>query len=476
MPSASGGVANSVDLTAGPLAPGELVWIKGTGLADGRVSSSSSALPLQLAGASVVIGGRLASLLYADQSQVLGVVPPDLPANSSQQIILVHDTSTGIPSPSIVAATQPAVFTQDGSGAGQALAYKAGILADASHPVQAGDKVIIYCAGLGAVDAQGAVTNPVTVTIGGLTAQVNYAGLAISSNYPAEGPPAILGVSTGLGGLYQITATVPSNVAGGAAAIVLSSTGQTSPASVSLAVGSGSLLIPAVTAVVNGASFLGGGVVPGEIATLFGTNLTAITGANITSSLPLPKTFLNDAVIINGSSVPLFAVDNVNGQQQFNFQVPWEVASGPNADIAVTNNGTTSASISVPVLAAQPGIFNYNVAGTTFGAILHSNFQLADTAHPATKGETVLIYCTGLGQVSSPPAAGAAASGQATVAMATVTIGGLSASVSFSGLAPGFVGLYQVNAAVPSGLSSGNQPVVITASGLSSNSVLLPVQ
>jgi uncharacterized protein (TIGR03437 family) len=103
---------------------------------------------------------------------------------------------------------------------------------------------------------------------------------------------------------------------------------------VSLAVGSGSLLIPAVTAVVNGASFLGGGVVPGEIATLFGTNLTASTGANITSSLPLPKTFLNDAVIINGSPVPLFAVDNVNGQQQFNFQVPREVANAPNADIA----------------------------------------------------------------------------------------------------------------------------------------------
>jgi uncharacterized protein (TIGR03437 family) len=142
----------------------------------------------------------------------------------------------------------------------------------------------------------------------------------------------------------------------------------------------------------------------------------------------------------------------------------------------VTNNGTTGASISVPVLAAQPGIFNYNVGGTTFGAILHSNFQLADTAHPATQGETVLIYCTGLGQVSSPPAAGTAANGQTTVAVATVTMGGVSAVVSFSGLAPGFVGLYQVNAVVPSGVASGNQPVVISEGGSSSNSVLLPVQ
>ena len=476
LPSASGGVTSAAAQTVGPLAPGELVLIKGTGLADGQASSNSSPLPQQLAGASLVIGGRLASLLYADATQVVGVVPSDLPANSSQQIILLRDNSTGIPSPAIVAATQPAVFTQDGSGKGQALAYKAGILADASHPLQPGDPVVIYCAGLGAVDSQGAVTNSITVEIGGLTANVTYAGVALSSSYPPEGPPAILGVSTSLGGLYQITATVPSNVAGGAAAIVLSSTGQESQTGVTLAISGGSHAIPAITAVVNGASFLGGGIVPGEIATMFGTNLTASTGINLTSSLPLPKTFLDGSATINGSPVPLFAVDNVNGQQQFNFEVPWEVTSGPKATIAVTNNGTTSASISVPVLAAQPGIFNYNVGANTFGAILHSDFQLVDTAHPATAGETVLIYCTGLGQVSSPPADGAAANGQSTVALATVTISGVSAAVSFSGLAPGFVGLYQVNARVPSGLASGNRAVLIKMGGSSSNSVLLPIQ
>jgi len=142
----------------------------------------------------------------------------------------------------------------------------------------------------------------------------------------------------------------------------------------------------------------------------------------------------------------------------------------------VTNNGTTSATISVPVLAAQPGIINYTTAGGNFGVILHANFQLADSAHPAVPGETVLIYCTGLGAVSSPPADGAAANGQSTVVMAKVTMDSVNAAVSFSGLAPGFVGLYQVNAVVPSGLASGNQPVVITLGGSSSNSALLPIQ
>jgi uncharacterized protein (TIGR03437 family) len=54
-------------------------------------------------------------------------------------------------------------------------------------------------------------------------------------------------------------------------------------------------------------------------------------------------------------------------------------------------------------------------------------------------------------------------------------IGGANAAVSFSGLAPNFVGLYQINAQVPTGLKSGNQAVVITMGSTSSNSVLLPV-
>ena len=110
-----------------------------------------------------------------------------------------------------------------------------------------------------------------------------------------------------------------------------------------------------------------------------------------------------------------------------------------------------------------------------FGAILHANFQLADTGHPVVSGETVLIYCTGLGAVSSPRADGAAGGGQTTTAKPIVTMGGRNAVVAFSGLAPGFVGLYQINAEVPAGLKSGNQAVVITMGSTSSNSVLLPV-
>ena len=185
--------------------------------------------------------------------------------------------------------------------------------------------------------------------------------------------------------------------------------------------------------------------------------------------------YLNVSVMVNGTAAALFAVDNVNGQEQINFQIPWEVASEPAATIVVMSNGTSSAPLRVPVSTAQPGIFAYSAGGQSFGGILHANFQPADAAHPANAGETVFIYCTGLGAVSSEPGDGAAGNGQTTKATPTVMIGGGNATVSFSGLAPGFVGLYQVNAEVPKGLGSGDQPVVLSIGGASSNSVLLPV-
>ncbi len=235
---------------------------------------------------------------------------------------------------------------------------------------------------------------------------------------------------------------------------------------------------PAITTngVVNGASFVSGGLVPGEIATIFGANLTTGSGINLASAVPLATQLINVQVLVNGTAAPIFAVDNVNGQEQVNFQVPYEVAGqGTTATVQVVNNGSAGNSITVPVIAAQPGMFTYTVGPTTYGAILHANYQLANTSSPAVPGETVQIYCTGLGAVSPTPADGTAAAGASTtVATATVTIGGASAAVAYSGLAPGFVGLYQINATVPT-LSAGNQPVIITIGGTQSAIALLPV-
>jgi len=106
---------------------------------------------------------------------------------------------------------------------------------------------------------------------------------------------------------------------------------------------------------------------------------------------------------------------------------------------------------------------------------------LVDSSNPAVAGTTVLlIYCTGLGAVTNQPATGSAALSSLlskTMTTPTVTIGGASADVQFSGLAPGFVGLYQVNAAVPAAAAKGNAvPVLLSIGGVISNTATIAVQ
>ncbi len=230
--------------------------------------------------------------------------------------------------------------------------------------------------------------------------------------------------------------------------------------------------------VVNAASFVPGGLVPGGMATLFGSHLTSATGIHLASGLPLATELLKSSVKFNNAlSAPILAVDNVNGLEQINFQVPWELAGLSSAVLQVSNDGALSPTVRVPVLAAQPGVFAYQVGADFFGAIQHADFTPADQAHPVAADEVVLIFCTNLGAVSPAIKDGVAASGkEMTVAPTTVTIGGAPATVSFSGLAPNFVGLYQVNAKVPKGLAAKNQPVVVSVSGASSKPVLLPVK
>jgi uncharacterized protein (TIGR03437 family) len=101
-------------------------------------------------------------------------------------------------------------------------------------------------------------------------------------------------------------------------------------------------------------------------------------------------------------------------------------------------------------------------------------------ARPATRGEYISIFCAGLGLVTSPPPSGSATSGSPlsqTISNPTVTIGGVRATVSFSGLAPGFVGLYQINAQVPHAAPEGGAvAVVLGIGGATSNTVTTAVQ
>jgi uncharacterized protein (TIGR03437 family) len=162
-----------------------------------------------------------------------------------------------------------------------------------------------------------------------------------------------------------------------------------------------------------------------------------------------------------------------------NVQIPYEVSAGSVVSLLVDNNGA-SASFDFRVAANAPAIFTTNAQGTGQGAILNTSFQLVDASHPATPGSTYIqIYCMGLGAVTNQPVDGAASPANPlaeTSATPVVTIGGISATVTFSGLAPGFVGEYQVNALVPAGVTAGSAvPVTISIGAAASNSVMIEV-
>jgi uncharacterized protein (TIGR03437 family) len=179
----------------------------------------------------------------------------------------------------------------------------------------------------------------------------------------------------------------------------------------------------------------------------------------------------------SGTKVPLIYAAN----GQVNFQVPWELAGLSQSSLTATFSGQSSTSQNVSLAPFAPGIFSTNAQGFGQGAILDPTYKLVDTSNPAAPGSTVvLIYCTGLGAVSNQPASGAPSPSNppaTTTTTPTVMIGGAPAQVSFSGLAPGFVGEYQVNALVPPNSAAGDAvPVVISIGGKTSNTVTMAVK
>ncbi|MGH9784272.1 MAG: hypothetical protein ACRD88_08800, partial [Terriglobia bacterium] len=167
-------------------------------------------------------------------------------------------------------------------------------------------------------------------------------------------------------------------------------------------------------------------------------------------------------------------------------QLPTELTGIGTATIEVSVGSQTSAPRTFNVDAAAPGIFSIPPSTGGQGAVLISNSDVivapagsipGRTSRPANRGEFITIFCTGLGQVTPPVATGQLAPGQHnTVAPTTVTIGGITTNAAFSGLSPGFAGLYQVDVQVPAAVPPGSAvPLVITVGGKQSNQVTIAI-
>jgi uncharacterized protein (TIGR03437 family) len=225
--------------------------------------------------------------------------------------------------------------------------------------------------------------------------------------------------------------------------------------------------------VVNGASFApGAALAPGSIVSVFGLNLATSNGNG--ASFPLPTTLAGIKMTIGGIDAPLFYA----GTGQVNAQVPFEMTPGSQTQViarAISASGAEVDAVpaSIAVSTAQPGIF---LAGTTQGAILNAANQLVNSTNPAGAGDVIVVFCTGLGALNPPAQTGQPASSGKAAVQPAVTVGGLAAALQYAGVAPGYVGLYQVNAVVPGGLGTSSAvPVVITQGGVASNAATIAV-
>jgi uncharacterized protein (TIGR03437 family) len=235
---AIGAVTNAASSISGPVAPGEVVVLYGSGLGPARLAQyqldpSSGLVGTGLAGTSVIFNGTPGPVLYTSATQVAAVVPYSI-AGSAVQVFVEYQGQTSAPVTLPVAAVAPALFTQDSSGKGQAAASNQdGTLNGAAHPAKVGSYISLWLTGAGQTNPAGVDGLPgaaplpqpaaaVSVTIGGQSVTPQYAGQA---------PTAVAGV-------MQINALIPSGIQAGNAVPVVVQVGSVSTqAGVTVAVG-----------------------------------------------------------------------------------------------------------------------------------------------------------------------------------------------------------------------------------------------
>ncbi len=259
--------------------------------------------------------------------------------------------------------------------------------------------------------------------------------------------------------------------------------------------------VPAVTNSPNGgapvedAGAYGSTVAPGSYASIFGSNLLDpnylinATG-DLSTYFRMPMTLDGVTVSFDAAATPTLSAISVPGYIYFvstgqvNVFVPWELENYPSAQVKITfSEYIYSNLVTVKLNNYVPAFLGF-VEGNGYAAdaLDNNTYALITTSNPATAGEILQLYCNGLGPVTNQPASGDPASAtplSQTTSPVTVSIGGKPATV-YGGtgfLAPPYVGLYQVDILVPSGLTSGNQPIAISVGGQTSPATVggLPV-
>jgi uncharacterized protein (TIGR03437 family) len=229
--------------------------------------------------------------------------------------------------------------------------------------------------------------------------------------------------------------------------------------------------LPATTTagVVNAVSLLPL-IAPGSLISIYGVNLAA--GDATAASLPLPNALNGTSVTMNGSLAPLVFVSAT----QINAQTPYETKVGT-ATLLIQAGSVTSAPVRFQIVDTAPAVLT--TAGSNHAMAQNNpDGDLNSPDSAAQPGQSVTVFLTGQGLVDNPVPNGAAPLANpisAPLAPIQVQVGGKDASVSFAGLAAGFVGLLRIDIVIPD-LAAGEQPLEVSIGGVSANSTVLSVK
>src|SRR5271165_330018 len=489
-------VQNIFDFSSN-LCPGVLVAIYGT-----NFGSTASAV-------SMTVGGKPGFIVAVTPSQINAPIPFEVSPGNTTIVVTVSGTPSA-PLAITLAAVAPAFFTVDGSGSGSTLITNAaGVPFTSPAPAQPGGVVVAYLTGLGA-------TNPPTPT--GVAPGVLATPMATPTlMVGGQAVPIIAAaVSPGSAGLYQVNFKVPPGVQG-ATPIVLSIGGKTTSAQNP----NNPITIPifGISAIVNNASYGSSGTTSaGTIVSLYGNGFGTTSQ---TTGFPA-TTFQGVSVTFNGTAAPLFALSVTAststsiGVSQINLLVPDELPATGTVQVAVKTSAATSPNFPLTLAAGAPGMYyiadpstqgRFNILAQfnqtawlnmpasmatalklPTGCAANNISPLSLCGQPAAPGDVIVLYATGLGLATPngdpngkplptgtvPPADGSVL--YETVATPSITVGGFPVKPIFSGLAPGFPGLYQIDFQAPTGVTGDDVPVVLGISGSATDKRTMSIQ
>lgn len=208
------------------------------------------------------------------------------------------------------------------------------------------------------------------------------------------------------------------------------------------------------------AASLAPGIAAGSIVSIQGAGLAPTVQGIVTSGIlgQLPLSLAGVDVTFNGIQAPIYSVSNLNGTEQVNVQVPFELSPGP-ASVKVTVSGGSSTIDNVQILAVSPGIFeNPDSTGRKYAIVTKdADGSFVNPSNAARKGEVLRVYLTGLGQVTPSTATNRAGiAGQTVLAPIIVGVNNAGVQLGTAQYMPGVIGIYMVTFTVPLDAPSGS--------------------